>query len=56
MTTAHAQAALRSLQKPVSGAGLDASIDAAATALLVLQRADGHFVFELEADATIPAE
>src|SRR5262245_16156223 len=56
MTTAHTRAALRSLEKPISGAGLDASIDAAATALLGLQRADGHFVFELEADATIPAE
>ncbi|HEX5997810.1 MAG TPA: squalene--hopene cyclase, partial [Hyphomicrobiaceae bacterium] len=38
------------------GARLDASIDAAANALLDQQRADGHFVFELEADATIPAE
>src|SRR5262245_44678510 len=56
MTTAHTRAALRSLEKPISGAGLDASIDAAATALLDLQRTDGHFVFELEADATIPAE
>lgn len=56
MTTAHAGAALPSLEKPMSGAGLDASIDAAANALLDLQRADGHFVFELEADATIPAE
>ncbi|MGZ5850334.1 MAG: hypothetical protein ACXWJN_07085, partial [Methyloceanibacter sp.] len=25
-------------------------------ALVALQRDDGHFVFELEADATIPAE
>jgi squalene-hopene/tetraprenyl-beta-curcumene cyclase len=31
-------------------------IDAATSALLDLQRADGHWVFELEADATIPAE
>ena len=36
---------------PVAGA-----IDAAKDALLKLQRADGHWVFELEADATIPAE
>ena len=35
---------------------LDASIAAAAKALCALQRPDGHFVFELEADATIPAE
>jgi squalene-hopene/tetraprenyl-beta-curcumene cyclase len=35
---------------------LDRSIDAATRALLELQRADGHWVFELEADATIPAE
>ena len=35
---------------------LDASIAEAARALCGLQRADGHFVFELEADATIPAE
>ena len=31
-------------------------IDSATKALLDLQRADGHWVFELEADATIPAE
>jgi squalene-hopene/tetraprenyl-beta-curcumene cyclase len=31
-------------------------IDTATKALLDLQRADGHWVFELEADATIPAE
>ncbi len=35
---------------------LDATIARAAAALLGHQRADGHFVFELEADATIPAE
>src|SRR5262245_16309138 len=35
---------------------LDASIAPAAKALCALQRSDGHFVFELEADATIPAE
>ena len=35
---------------------LQGSIDAATRALLERQRADGHFVFELEADATIPAE
>jgi squalene-hopene/tetraprenyl-beta-curcumene cyclase len=35
---------------------LDVSIDAACAALLALQQDDGHWVFELEADATIPAE
>jgi squalene-hopene/tetraprenyl-beta-curcumene cyclase len=35
---------------------LELSIDRAAEALLARQRADGHWVFELEADATIPAE
>src|SRR5580704_90095 len=35
---------------------LDDSIVRAKNALLSLQREDGHFVFELEADATIPAE
>jgi squalene-hopene/tetraprenyl-beta-curcumene cyclase len=31
-------------------------VDRARDALLALQRPDGHFVFELEADATIPSE
>src|SRR5437879_2625451 len=35
---------------------LEAGIEAATRALLDRQQADGHFVFELEADATIPAE
>jgi squalene-hopene/tetraprenyl-beta-curcumene cyclase len=35
---------------------LDPAIDGAARALLDLQRGDGHWAFELEADATIPAE
>src|SRR5258708_23155239 len=35
---------------------VDRSIEAATRALLALQRPDGHWVFELEADATIPAE
>ena len=37
-------------------ADLERSIGRAARALLDRQRADGHWVFELEADATIPAE
>jgi squalene-hopene/tetraprenyl-beta-curcumene cyclase len=40
----------------ISISPLDRSIDAATRALLALQRPDGHWVFELEADATIPAE
>ena len=35
---------------------LDSIIDSATKALLARQHADGHFLFELEADATIPAE
>jgi squalene-hopene/tetraprenyl-beta-curcumene cyclase len=35
---------------------LEASIASAAKALTALQQPDGHFVFELEADATIPSE
>ena len=35
---------------------LDRHIDSATEALLARQRADGHFIFELEADATVPAE
>ena len=35
---------------------VDHGIEAASRALLAWQQADGHWVFELEADATIPAE
>src|SRR5438445_10930625 len=35
---------------------LDGAVERATKALLALQREDGHFVFELEADATIPSE
>src|SRR5947207_12057694 len=35
---------------------LDRAIADATDALLALQRPDGHWVFELEPDATIPAE
>jgi squalene-hopene/tetraprenyl-beta-curcumene cyclase len=41
---------------PLDTAALDAAVASATTALLSRQRADGHWVFELEADATIPAE
>ncbi len=40
----------------MSDIDLDSHIDSATKALLACQRADGHFLFELEADATIPAE
>ena len=40
----------------MDGAELEAAIAKASAALLAQQRADGHWVFELEADATIPAE
>ena len=41
---------------PINEPDLDRHIDAATQALLACQRADGHWLFELEADATIPAE
>ena len=37
-------------------AGLEASIASAKRALLEYRRPDGHWVFELEADCTIPSE
>ncbi|MBR8181655.1 squalene--hopene cyclase [Burkholderia ambifaria] len=37
-------------------AGLDAAVASATDALLATQNADGHWVYELEADSTIPAE
>lgn len=41
---------------PASLGGIDDGIRRAAEALKRCQREDGHWVFELEADATIPAE
>ena len=38
------------------GLQLDAAIMSASESLVALQHADGHWVFELEADVTIPAE
>src|SRR5713226_8050370 len=43
-------------QEPPAATAVDQSIEAATRALIALQRLDGHWVFELEADATIPAE
>ncbi|MEA2759203.1 MAG: squalene-hopene/tetraprenyl-beta-curcumene cyclase [Methylobacteriaceae bacterium] len=40
----------------VSTGALDRGLSRAAEALFATQRTDGHFVFELEADCTIPAE
>src|SRR5262245_27620369 len=43
-------------KSPASASAVDHSVEAATRALIALQRPDGHWVFELEADATIPAE
>jgi squalene-hopene/tetraprenyl-beta-curcumene cyclase len=45
-----------SVSAEVNETNLDTAIAAAADALFAQQRSDGHWVFELEADATIPAE
>ena len=37
-------------------AQIEAAVSRATKALLATQREDGHFVFELEADVSIPAE
>ncbi|HVA14398.1 MAG TPA: hypothetical protein VNF99_14195, partial [Stellaceae bacterium] len=39
-----------------SARALDGAVDAAAAALIGLQKRDGEWAFALEADATIPAE
>lgn len=39
-----------------TGSPLERAIAAATDSLLALQQSDGHWIFELEADATIPAE
>jgi squalene-hopene/tetraprenyl-beta-curcumene cyclase len=39
-----------------AGSALEAGIDSATRAVLGYRQADGHWVFELEADCTIPAE
>src|SRR5713101_4896835 len=45
-----------SLEPKSCTSAVDQSIEAATRALIALQQDDGHWVFELEADATIPAE
>jgi squalene-hopene/tetraprenyl-beta-curcumene cyclase len=45
-----------SIRQPDGGDALEASVSAATRALLDLRQPDGHWVFELEADCTIPAE
>jgi squalene-hopene/tetraprenyl-beta-curcumene cyclase len=49
-------APLASLHALTADPVLDRAIEDASTALLRRQKPDGHWVFELEADATIPAE
>lgn len=44
------------LHAPPSLAAVEVAVDRATAALAAQQRDDGHWVFELEADATIPAE
>jgi squalene-hopene/tetraprenyl-beta-curcumene cyclase len=46
----------RAFEAESTSDALEASIGRATEALLGFQRADGHWVFELEADDTIPAE
>jgi squalene-hopene/tetraprenyl-beta-curcumene cyclase len=48
--------ALNPSEASLSLEALEGHISRASTALLALQRDDGHWCFELEADATIPAE
>ena len=51
------QTELRDAPPPVFGLdGVDHAIERAEVALLQTQRPDGHFVFELEADVSIPSE
>ncbi len=56
MTMGEARTEAAAAAPRAAGDRVEASIASATEALCALQRADGHFVFELEADATIPAE
>jgi squalene-hopene/tetraprenyl-beta-curcumene cyclase len=49
-------AAAETAEPPPSLDGVEKLVARAAKALLKAQKPDGHFVFELEADATIPSE
>ncbi|RUO98899.1 squalene--hopene cyclase [Hyphomicrobium sp.] len=51
-----ARLASEAVTRDISLAEVERAIGSAKDALLAIQRDDGHFVFELEADATIPAE
>jgi squalene-hopene/tetraprenyl-beta-curcumene cyclase len=44
------------MTETISLSAVDTAVDRAASALTQAQRDDGHWVFELEADCTIPAE
>src|ERR1700731_2039819 len=44
------------LRRRVDAAGLDEAVTRAEESLVALQHSDGHWVFELEADVTIPSE
>jgi squalene-hopene/tetraprenyl-beta-curcumene cyclase len=48
--------AVQAPSAPAAGDDIERAVGAATRALIAGQRADGHWVFELEADATIPAE
>jgi squalene-hopene/tetraprenyl-beta-curcumene cyclase len=48
--------AVETLRRYVGGMRLDEAITRASESLVSLQHRDGHWVFELEADVTIPAE
>ena len=52
--TATSEAAVS--RRGVSAARLDEAISRASESLIALQHSDGHWVFELEADVTIPSE
>jgi len=52
----HSQAAAPAQSVRSLDQALERGIETATQALLACQRPDGHWVFELEADATIPAE
>ena len=50
------EALVRRIYGESAASSLECGIEAATAALIKLQRPDGHWVFELEADATIAAE